>query len=217
MNWNRAIDFYCERNDPSFWAEPINALSNLGFIVAALYGLNSYRKSKSGWTLYLSILAMIVGLGSFLFHTYAQAWSHLADVIPIAIFMTSFLVFVLRHLFQRTRLLSAFFTIAFFGLCAVIEIFQPRHLLNGSIGYVHALSILFFLWWVLRKRQHSLAYKFAQALSVFSLGLFFRTIDHWVCEYINVGTHFFWHICNAILLVILLSIVHDLTVPKHSS
>jgi len=30
------IDNYCERIDPSFWSEPVNAMTNLAFIVAAL-------------------------------------------------------------------------------------------------------------------------------------------------------------------------------------
>jgi hypothetical protein len=33
--WSTPVDLYCERTDPSFWAEPINALSNLSFLLAA--------------------------------------------------------------------------------------------------------------------------------------------------------------------------------------
>ena len=29
------LDLYCERLGPEFWAEPLNAISNGGFIVAA--------------------------------------------------------------------------------------------------------------------------------------------------------------------------------------
>ena len=30
------IDGYCERVDPSYWAEPVNAVTNLAFVLAAL-------------------------------------------------------------------------------------------------------------------------------------------------------------------------------------
>ena len=30
-----AVDHYCERTDPGIWAEPLNALTNLAFIIAA--------------------------------------------------------------------------------------------------------------------------------------------------------------------------------------
>ena len=33
------IDIYCERLDPSFWAEPINALTNLAFIAVGFWVL----------------------------------------------------------------------------------------------------------------------------------------------------------------------------------
>ena len=29
------IDLYCERTDGSFWAEPLNLLSNVGFLLVA--------------------------------------------------------------------------------------------------------------------------------------------------------------------------------------
>ena len=35
MDWTASIDGYCERLDPSFWAEPLNAWTNLAFLLAA--------------------------------------------------------------------------------------------------------------------------------------------------------------------------------------
>ena len=45
MNHNH-IDIYCERLGPGFWAEPLNATSNLAFIVSATllaWGLHRER------------------------------------------------------------------------------------------------------------------------------------------------------------------------------
>ena len=35
MEWTRQIDGYCERVDPSYWAEPVNAVTNAAFLIAA--------------------------------------------------------------------------------------------------------------------------------------------------------------------------------------
>jgi hypothetical protein len=32
-----SVDIYCERIDPGFWAEPVNALTNLAFLLAAAF------------------------------------------------------------------------------------------------------------------------------------------------------------------------------------
>lgn len=36
MNWTAYIDSYCERLLPGFWDEPLNAVSNLAFWLAAM-------------------------------------------------------------------------------------------------------------------------------------------------------------------------------------
>ena len=41
--WGRPLDHYCERTAPGFWNEPANALSNIGFIVAAAFVLARER------------------------------------------------------------------------------------------------------------------------------------------------------------------------------
>ena len=39
MNWFEAVDGYCERIDASVWSEPLNALTNIFFLVAAVWVL----------------------------------------------------------------------------------------------------------------------------------------------------------------------------------
>ena len=46
MNLGEKIFIYCERGqDPSFWAEPLNAVSNAAFIIAALVATHDYLKA----------------------------------------------------------------------------------------------------------------------------------------------------------------------------
>jgi hypothetical protein len=44
MAWSTPIDLYCERADPSFWAEPVNALSNCAFLIAAAAAFAQWRQ-----------------------------------------------------------------------------------------------------------------------------------------------------------------------------
>ena len=39
MGWARQIDAYCERLGPEFWAEPVNAVTNAGFVLVGVTAL----------------------------------------------------------------------------------------------------------------------------------------------------------------------------------
>lgn len=99
MDWFTPIDIYCERISAAFWAEPLNAVSNLAFILAALWGwIEAKRRDRlDPMTMVLILLAGMIGVGSFLFHTFANAWSSLADVIPIWTFVLLFVLVALRR------------------------------------------------------------------------------------------------------------------------
>ena len=58
--WFNSVDIYCERLDTSFWAEPINAITNLSFIVAGLF-IWRLRTPRSNL---MAILMILIGLGS---------------------------------------------------------------------------------------------------------------------------------------------------------
>ena len=62
------IDNYCERTDASFWSEPVNALTNLSFIVAGLVAISLLRKTNAP-PVYLWILAgmmLLIGIGMYI-------------------------------------------------------------------------------------------------------------------------------------------------------
>ena len=100
MDWLTDIDLYCERVSPEFWAEPLNAISNLSFVIAALWGGLSARKRGEfdTSTKVLCLLGALIGLGSFLFHTLANLWSSFADVIPIWSFVALYMLVVFLKL-----------------------------------------------------------------------------------------------------------------------
>ena len=85
MDWTQQFDDYCERTDFSLWSEPLNAITNLAFLIAAVV---MWRRSQ-GVTIAraLSVILFIIGIASGLFHTLATAWASAADVLSILIFI----------------------------------------------------------------------------------------------------------------------------------
>jgi hypothetical protein len=217
-SWLTPIDSYCERLGPGFWAEPLNAVTNAAFIAAALYALVLWRRAGArDWpALWLIAVTFMVGTGSFLFHTFANQWSLLADVLPIAVFIYSYFLLAMRRYLSlglvaaiAVTVLFAAFNMSFDRLWLGI---LPGMTLNGSVGYVPAALALFAVGIVcgvsgMRDAGRALL----TAACVFALSLLFRSIDDTVCARMPAGTHFLWHVLNALVLGLLMkaAIVHS--------
>lgn len=217
-SWFTPIDSYCERLGPGFWAEPLNAVTNGAFIAAALYALVLWRRvGARDWpALWLIGVTFIVGTGSFLFHTFANRWSLLADVLPIAVFIYSYFLLAMRRYLGLgliaalvVTVLFAAFNMSFGRLWSNVF---PGVTLNGSVGYLPTALALFAVGIACRV---SGAREAGRALlivaCVFALSLLFRSIDDTVCATMPAGTHFLWHLLNALVLGILMkaAIVHS--------
>ena len=205
------LDAYCERTGPGLWNEPLNAVTNLAFIVAALMALRLWRARpgltwRNGWDLLLLIALLVaIGIGSALWHTFATRWAMSADTYPILVFINVFLLAFLVRL-AGLRWLG---TIVFFALFHLLNRGVggafPRDFLNGSIFYGPTWATLLVMTALLAARKHPAARSFALATGIFTVSLVFRTIDEAVCTAVPIGTHFLWHVCNAIVLYLLLA------------
>lgn len=199
------IDQYCERTGPDFFSEPINAITNLSFIIATLLLYSAYKKSglKDSQISGLISLIAIIGLGSFAFHTWATYLAMLADVIPIMFFVFYFLWVAFRVFFTFSKLQSAFGLLLFFGAAASISQVPAEYNFNGSIAYFPCLAALLLLGVILKKRAHPAAGAFFKAGGLFALSLTFRSIDEGLCPSFPIGTHFMWHVLNGAVLYFL--------------
>jgi hypothetical protein len=121
-NHNASIDIYCERIGPDLWSEPVNALTNLAFVLAAAL---------------------------------------------------------------------------------------PPDFLNGSVFYLPSWTALVAITLWLVGRRHPSRGLFAGATTLFLVSLGFRTADMAVCAVWPLGTHFLWHLLNALLLWLLVRGVMD--------
>jgi hypothetical protein len=204
MDWSRPVDLYCERTDPSFWAEPINAITNASFLIAAIIAFMQWRRAdRRDWpVLALIVLTAIIGLGSFIFHTVATRGAALFDTIPIAVFIYGYLFFALRRFLTLSLLVSVALLVAFVVLSYAESAVVPRGALNGSHAYLPALAATFVIGWLAVRRPAGPLILAAGA--TLAVSLFFRSIDQAVCEAFPLGTHFLWHSLNGLALYLLL-------------
>ena len=226
MDWSKVYS-YCERGgDPSFWAEPLNAVSNGAFIIAGLvaaWQLARSPRARSAWFEWLLVaLVLAIGVGSFLFHTFATVWSIPFDTVPISLFMLGYLGYALRR-FARLPWIGVVLALVLFYVtiryaqsitCANELLPMTRaagkRCFNGTLGYTPAFVALVLVGGVLALQRHPAARYLLIAALVFLASMTFRTIDFEACTWAvrgarGVGTHFLWHLLNAVVLYVLLS------------
>jgi hypothetical protein len=194
------IDIYCERLSPAFWAEPVNALTNLGFLVAAMSGWRLYRGQPSADAAcpWLIILIAVIGAGSFLFHTFATSWAAAADILPILAFQVAYLwVYGRSVIGWRTG--TGILAIALF-LAAILIAGRFDQMLNGSLAYAPAVATLGVLAAFHSQRAVTTPHTLPAAAGLLLVSLMFRTLDDALCTAIPVGTHFLWHLLNSVVL-----------------
>lgn len=220
---------YCERGlDPAFWAEPLNATTNIGFIIAAAFCLRALikRPAEEGklFRYFLILVLFTIGIGSFLFHTFATPWAASADVIPIGIFMFAYLGYALyRFVGMPLILVAGCLALFFYSVDKAMELqcyggqigFElvatrnAARCLNGSAGYLPALACMLLIGGWLALRRHAAAPYLLGAACVFTVSIGFRAMDRIWCRDVlfygnDVGTHFLWHMLNSLTLFLLI-------------
>ena len=138
MTLGEHVFLYCERGtNAALWAEPINAISNAAFFLAALIAwqllLWRPRAERSADHFLLVGLVFLIGFGSLAFHLYADKATALADVIPIALFMLVYLGFALNRFLGVPPGWTVLLAVGFVVLVGVAMHVQCW---DGGIGFV---------------------------------------------------------------------------------
>lgn len=205
MDWFAPIDAYCERLGPGLLAEPLNALSNAAFIIAAVWAARAALKRGGGPVIWVLIaLVFVIGLGSLAFHTFANQWSMLADVLPITLFIYGYLGFALRRFLK-----FAWWKVGLgLGILLIVtlaaERIMPPDFMNGSGAYLPALIASVLVSLALLRLGHPAQLNVGVATSVLFVSLIFRTGDRLLCSLVPIGTHFIWHMLNGLVLALYL-------------
>jgi membrane-associated HD superfamily phosphohydrolase len=204
------VDNYCERADASFGAEPLNALTNAAFLVAAWAAWRLYLRHPHPQQAVrhqfqaLIVTIAIVGLGSFLFHTIATRWAEWGDVLPILLFMLLYL-WLLLTLFSGVAIAAkATLVLLYFSATAYLEAAVPARLLWGGALYIPTVIVMAGAGAVLCFQQPASGRRLLVAIGVFFVSLGARTLDAPICPMFPLGTHFVWHLLNATVLYLLL-------------
>ena len=195
------IDAYCERLDASYWAEPLNALTNAAFLIAAMVMWVRTRGMHLPFAPLLIALLTAIGVGSFLFHTHAQRWAGLTDVIPILLFILAYL-YTANRAFLGLRPMPALGLTALFipYAAALVPVFSMVPGLGSSAGYAPVPLLILIYAALLARRAPATARGLAIGAGVLIVSLTARTLDGPLCSAIPVGTHFLWHVLNGLML-----------------
>lgn len=201
MEWTQQIDGYCERLSPAYWAEPINAVTNAAFLISAFVMWYRTRGQHAPLAhLLIAVLAMI-GIGSYLFHTHAQTWAAMADVVPILLFILIYIFAINRDVWNLRTWPALGLTLLFFPfVAATLPIFRLIPGLGGSVAYAPIPLLILIYAALLRHRAPVIARGLTIGAAILIASITFRAIDLPLCAQIPVGTHFMWHILNATML-----------------
>ncbi|MEM8644078.1 MAG: hypothetical protein AAGF09_04215, partial [Pseudomonadota bacterium] len=225
MTLGERVFIYCERGtNEALWAEPINAISNGGFFLAALifWQLVLWRPREQRSADHYLFIALVFAIcfGSTAFHVYADRGTALADVIPIGLFMLVYFGFALNRFLNVPPGWTVFLVVIFAGLIAAATQVQcweggvgfagmapdeAKSCMNGSVGYLPALGVLIVVSMLVAERRHKAAPYLLAATLVFAGSILLRSLDMALCESVVVedrhtGTHFIWHLLNAVVL-----------------
>ncbi len=207
MEFAGEIDLYCERIGPEFWAEPINALTNLAFLIAAIWAGARLRGTglNLGWG--LAVTLFLIGIGSFLFHSFATVWAALSDVIPIALFILLFVFATHRDVLGWRSPMALLAVLVFLPYLALAGFgFSRLPFFDISASYWPVVLALLIYAAVLRHRVPRVAGGFVIGAAILSLSLAARSVDLQVCATLPMGTHFLWHILNAVMLAYMIEV-----------
>ena len=207
MDWTTPIDGYCERLDATFWAEPVNALTNAAFLVAAVVMAVRLRGARLplAWALVGWLAA--TGIGSFLFHTFARPWAGMLDTLPILMFILTGLYGATRGFLGTSWKVAGLVTAGFFPFAAVtVPLFRLIPGLGDSAGYAPVPALMLIYAGLLWHRARGTARGLLLTAALLSTSIAFRALDAPLCGVFPLGTHFLWHLINAVMLAAMIEV-----------
>jgi hypothetical protein len=195
------VDGYCERVDPSFWAEPVNAVTNAAFLVAAFILWRRVRGQGMPLAVLLCWILAAIGVGSFLFHTFAEVWAGIADVVPILVYILVYIYAANRHFLRWPWWAAVVGTAGFIpfaaGLAPLIS-GMPFFGISAVYWPVPILIAGYGVW--LLRRAPITGRGLLIGAGILCVSLTFRSLDEILCTAFPVGTHFVWHVLNGVML-----------------
>ena len=201
MGWFTIVDAYCERTDASYWSEPVNAVTNAAFLIAAFVMWRRCRGAHLPLARVMIVLLAAIGVGSYLFHTFAMVWAAVLDVAPIALFILTYVFAANLHFWNLSWIYAIGATALFFPynfMATLVFDQQPLFAISSQYWPVPVLIALYAF--ALRKRANRTSRGLAVGAGILVVSLVARSADEILCDAFPLGTHFLWHLLNALML-----------------
>lgn len=188
------MDVYCERVGMGFFAEPLNAISNVSFLIAAwlAWMLAGRTGTRSTGMQVLIGLGAATGVGSMLWHTMPNTLTFWLDIIPILLFIMSYIWLYTRGILRLRAAFTAL-SVSGFVLLTFVAV-SYSHILHGALVYTPGLLVVLVLGLLHARQQDAARFTLLLGAGVYLVALFFRTIDNQVCAAVPIGTHYLWHL-----------------------
>lgn len=201
MDWLAPVDAYCERTGPQYWSEPVNALTNLAFLLAAVIVARRLRGPGMGMGRAMAATLFVIGIGSWLFHTHANGLTGLMDVLPILVFILLYVFAATRDFLGARPWVAGLATLAFLPYAALTQpLFAQIPGIGSSAAYAPVPVLILAYAAALARHAPAVSRGLAVGGGLLILSLIFRSLDQPVCAALPLGTHFLWHVLNAVML-----------------
>lgn len=207
VDWGGPVDLYCERFVPGLFAEPLNAVSNLGFVFVGMWLVSNLPRltAPRPTPLHLNLLAgliVLIGICSGAFHVFATRWAQALDVASIALFIYTFVICFAHDVLDVRWPFAWMAAPAFWGFGVIVSgPFDPAAF-NGSVTYFPALFGIALMGLGLAMNRRPGSTHFGAATAIFLLSISLRSADLALCPGWVWGTHWAWHLLNAAMLLL---------------
>lgn len=195
------IGIYCERIAQGNWQEPFNTISSLAFIIAGLLGLALCVKISGDFLrILMSICVVAIGVSSLLLHKSGVPLPPAYDVAPVLLFdICAAWAIISRGCKTNTTttiMLVVLIILTSLALSPVSRLAGFYFIGVEHLGFVIWMMIFSIVLITGSMLNSGATLMLASVTLLFAL--WFRGIDIEKCVTYAHGTHWLWHIANAI-------------------
>lgn len=198
----------CELQSNHLVSQPVNLLTNAAFLIASylIYRLIRKNRIKEKGIITLFIGSVLIGLGSIAHHAVPNNFTLLLDGLPIYLFLFLALYHLIHALIPNkgySVLLSVIYVFVNFLAPIAIRIPFDPNAVTPILNLAFLLLITVFLSRKYKKPTNFLIW----AMGSYTLATVFFLLDEKICSQFPIGTHFLWHIFNAMTIYFLVRFI----------
>lgn len=191
---------YCEPVGFGFIKQPINVLGNLGFLLAFFYA-----KKLIGFH-HLTLVTLLIFLGSSLWHIGLHPMGLVFDIVPIFLWLILFLWTIGKYHIKashRVAMICAYLLILSLVSKTTTEVFPM-----SSGVFVAIAFTLFIIGYSIYNINRNYSYLFIYSCFLLNIAIIARIGDIPFCNQFSYGTHWIWHAFAGFSLLPLIKLVY---------